>query len=48
MSRYQRQTIHKGKMSKCKVCMKRITALDPEYAAKITKSAAAEDKMRKR
>jgi hypothetical protein len=28
--------------------MKRIAALDPEYAAKITKSAVAEDKMRKR
>jgi hypothetical protein len=45
---YSKQKIHKGKMSKCKVCMKRIAALDPEYAAKITKNAAAEDKMRKR
>jgi hypothetical protein len=45
---YNKQRVHKGKQSKCKVCMKRIAALDPEYAAKITKSAAAEDKMRKR
>jgi len=45
---YNKQRVHKGKQSNCKVCMKRIAALDPEYAAKITKSAAAEDKMRKR
>ncbi len=45
---YSKQKVHKGKLAKCKVCMKRITALDPEYAAKISKTAAAEDKMRKR
>jgi len=28
--------------------MKRIAALDPDFAAKISKTAAAEDKMRKR
>jgi hypothetical protein len=45
---YHKQRVHKGKMSKCKVCMKRIAALDPDFAAKISKTAAAEDKMRKR
>jgi hypothetical protein len=45
---FHKQKVHKGKMAKCKVCMKRIAALDPEFAAKMTKSAAAEDKLRKR
>ena len=45
---YIKAKVHKGKMSKCKVCMARITKLDPEFAAKIMKTAAVEDKMRKR
>lgn len=45
---YNKQRIHKGKLSKCKVCMARIIKLDPEYAALISKTAAAEDKFRKR
>jgi hypothetical protein len=45
---YHKQRIHKGKQAKCSVCMARITKLDPEFAAKITKTAAAEDKMRSR
>ena len=45
---YHKQRIHKGKMSKCKVCMARIEKLDPEYAAKIRKTTAAEDKIRRR
>ncbi len=45
---YHKQRIHKGKMSKCKVCMTRIEKLDPEYAAKIRKVAAVEDKLRSR
>jgi hypothetical protein len=45
---YNKQRIHKGKLSKCKVCMACITKLDPEFAAKIMKTSAAEDKMRKR
>ena len=45
---YHKAKIHKGKQSKCKVCMARIATLDPEYAAKVTKTAAVEDKLRKR
>ena len=45
---YNKQRIHKGKLAKCTVCMARITKMDPEYAAKISKTAAAEDKFRKR
>ena len=45
---YIKEKVHKGKQSKCKICMKRIAALDPEYAARISKTAAAEDKLRKR
>jgi hypothetical protein len=44
---YNKAKVHKGKLAKCKVCMKRITALDPEYAAKIGKTAAAEDKRKR-
>jgi hypothetical protein len=33
---------------KCKVCMERIAKLDPEFAARVTKTAAVEDKLRKR
>jgi hypothetical protein len=45
---YNKAKIHKGKQSKCKVCMARISKQDPEFAAKIMKTAAVEDKMRKR
>lgn len=45
---YHKQRIHKGKQSKCKVCMARIAKIDPEFAARVTKTAAAEDKLRKR
>ena len=45
---YNKQKIHKGKQSKCKVCMARIAKLDPEYAARVMKTAAAEDKLRNR
>ena len=45
---YHKAKIHKGKMSKCKVCMARIAKLDPEYAARVMKTAAVEDKLRKR
>jgi hypothetical protein len=45
---YIKAKVHKGKMSKCKVCMARITKMDPEYAARAMKTSAAEDKMRKR
>lgn len=45
---YNKQRIHKGKLAKCKVCMARITKMDPEYAAKIIKTSAVEDKFRKR
>ena len=45
---YHKQRIHKGKMSKCQVCMARIAKLDPEYAARVMKTAAVEDKLRKR
>jgi hypothetical protein len=45
---YNKQRIHKGKQSKCKVCMARISKMDPEYAARVMKVAAVEDKLRKR
>ena len=45
---YNKQKVHKGKQSKCKVCMARIAKLDPEYAARVMKTAAVEDKLRKR
>ena len=45
---YNKQRIHKGKLAKCKVCMARITKMDPEYASKIIKTSAVEDKFRKR
>ena len=45
---YHRQKVHKGKMSKCRVCMARISKMDPEFAARVMKTSAAEDKMRKR
>ena len=45
---YSKAKVHKGKMSKCKVCMARIAKMAPEFAAKIMKPSAAEDKMRKR
>ena len=43
-----KQKLHKGKMSKCAVCMARIAKADPEYAARVMKVAAVEDKLRKR
>lgn len=45
---YHKAKIHKGKMSKCKVCMKKIAEQDPEFAAKIMKTTAVEDKLRSR
>ena len=45
---YKKAKVHKGKMSKCKVCMARIAKMDPEFAARVMKTSAAEDKMRKR
>jgi hypothetical protein len=39
---------HRGPMSKCKICMDRITSLDPVYAATISKLAAAADKFKKK
>ena len=45
---YSKVKIHRGKMSKCKVCMARIAKADPEYAARVMKTAAVEDKLRKR
>ena len=45
---YNKQKVHKGKQSKCKVCMARIAKMDPDFAAKISKLAAMEDKLRKR
>lgn len=40
--------IHKGKLSKCKVCMDELRKIDPEYAALTTKNAGSEDKRKKR
>jgi hypothetical protein len=45
---YHKQKVHKGKQVKCSVCMARIAKLDPEYAARVTKTAAVEDKLRSR
>jgi hypothetical protein len=45
---YHKQRIHKDKMSKCRVCMARITKMDPDFAARVSKLAAMEDKLRKR
>ena len=45
---YSKQKVHKGKQSKCKVCMARIAKMDPDFAARVMKTTAAEDKLRKR
>ncbi len=45
---YHKAKLHKDKQSKCQVCMARIAKLDPEYAARVMKVAAVEDKLRKR
>jgi hypothetical protein len=36
---YQKSKIHRGKMAKCKLCMDKIAAQDPIYAAQLIKSA---------
>lgn len=41
---YKKAKVHKGKQAKCRVCMAQIAALDPEYAARVSKTAQMEDK----
>jgi hypothetical protein len=41
---YKKAKVHKGKQAKCKVCMAKIAAVDPEFAARVSKLAQLEDK----
>ena len=47
MSTYQKTKVHRGPMSKCTQCMKAVAAQDPTYAALVTKTAQAAEKMRR-
>jgi hypothetical protein len=45
---YTKTKIHRGKLAECKLCMQKMAAQDPAFAAAFAKAAAAEKPRRGR